>query len=144
MFRRLLVATDGSSLSAGAVTLAVGLARRLGADIVGFSAAEPYPYAGIGQLEPAVHARVQAAAAAQANGALAALEDAARTAGVACQTVLREVDPPWVGILDVAEDRGCDCIVMASHGRRGVAALLLGSQTQNVLAHARLPVLVVR
>jgi len=144
MFRKLLVATDGSALSVRAVERAVALARDLGAGVVGFSAIEPYPYIGFGQLEPAQVGQVQAAAAAHANDALAALETAARAAGVDCETVPREVDPPWLGILQMAEDRGCDCIVMGSHGRRGVAAVLLGSQTQHVLARSRLPVLVVR
>ena len=105
MFKRILVATDGSALSQRAVDTAVGLARSLGATLVGVTAVDAYPYVGIGQTEPSAYNEFQARAAA---------------------------------------DAGCDAIVMASHGRRGVSALLLGSETQHVLSQSSLPVIVVR
>ncbi len=144
MFKRILVATDGSELSRRAVDTAVGLARSLGATLVGVTAVDAYPYVGIGQSEPSAYNEFQARAAADAFDRLAALESAARAAGVAFEIQSRQGLPPWRAILDAAADAGCDAIVMASHGRRGVSALLLGSETQHVLSQATLPVIVVR
>jgi len=144
MFKKILVATDGSALSLRAVHTAIGLARSLGASVVGVTAVEAYPYVGIGQTEPAAYSEFQSRAAAEAFDRLAALEAAARAAGVSFETQSRQGVPPWRAILDVAADAGCDAIVMASHGRRGVSALLLGSETQHVLSKAELPVIVVR
>jgi len=144
MFKKLLVATDGSELSKKAVDTAVALARSLGASLVGVTAVDAYPYAGVGQMEPAAYSEFQAVASAQAFDRLAALETAAREAGVACECLSRQGAPPWRAILDTAAEHGCDAIVMASHGRRGVGALLLGSETQHVLAQSTLPVIVVR
>lgn len=144
MFKKILVATDGSDLSRRAVDTAVGLARSLGASLVGVTAVDAYPYSGVGQIEPAAYSEFQARAAAEAADRLAALESAARAAGVACECLSRDGAPPWRAILDAAAETGCDAIVMASHGRRGVGALLLGSETQHVLARSTLPVIVVR
>lgn len=144
MFTKILIATDGSELSNKAVATAVDLARTLNARLVGFTAARPYSYVGVGEIEPHLYAKMQAAAAAEANAALAAVEAAARAAAVQCENVLTETAQPWRGILDAAAARGCDLIVMASHGRAGLGALLLGSETQHVLTHSTLPVLVVR
>ena len=144
MFRKLLVATDGSELSQKAIDTAVGLARSLGASLVGVTAVDAYPYVGIGQMEPAAYGEFQALASAQAFDRLSALEQAAKVAGVPCQTLSRQGQSPARAILDTAAEQGCDAIVMASHGRRGVSALLLGSETQHVLAEAGLPVIVVR
>lgn len=144
MFKKLLVATDGSELSLKAIDTAVGLARSLGASLVGVTAVDAYPYVGIGQMEPAAYSEFQAIASAQAQGRLAALEQAARAAGVPCHTVSRQGLSPARAIVDAAGEQDCDAIVMASHGRRGVGALLLGSETQHVLAEASVPVIVVR
>lgn len=144
MFKKLLVATDGSALSRKAIDTAVALAHSLEATLVGVTAVDAYPYAGIGQTDPVAYNNFQAYAAAQANDRLAALEQAARAAGVACENVLCQTTQPWRAILDTAADTGCDAIVMASHGRRGIGALLLGSETQHVLARSTLPVIVVR
>jgi nucleotide-binding universal stress UspA family protein len=119
MFKKILVATDGSELSRKAIDVAVQLAKTVGAGIVGMTAVEAYPYAAVGEFSPAAYIDFQAHAAAMANDRLAAVERAAR-------------------------DAGCDLIVMASHGRRGLGAVLLGSETQRVLTHAECPVLVVR
>ena len=79
-----------------------------------------------------------------ASGRVQAAADAARAAGLTCQAHTVEAIHPWEAILDHAKNQGCDLIVMASHGRRGVTALLLGSETSRVLTHTALPVLVVR
>ena len=144
MFKKLLVATDGSALSERAVITAVGLARSLGASLVGVTAVDAYPYTGVGQIDPAAYSEFQAWASAQAFDRLEALEKAARAAGVPCESLSRQGAPPWRAILDTAAENGCDAIVMASHGRSGVGALLLGSETQHVLSQSTLPVIVVR
>jgi nucleotide-binding universal stress UspA family protein len=142
MTKRILVATDGSALSQRASALAVSLARSLGASVVGCAALPVYPYHGLGE-GAAAETAFQAQAAAAANDHMDVIEKAAQDAGVAFQRVLREGHPDDI-ILQSAETEGCDLIVMASHGRRGVSALLLGSETQKVLARTSLPVLVVR
>lgn len=142
MTRRILVATDGSELSRRATTVAVGLAKSLGAGLVGCAALPVYPYHGVGESAPA-EATFQAQSAAAANEHLDEVETIARAAGVAFARVLREGHPDDV-ILQAADAEQCDMIVMASHGRRGLASMLLGSETQKVLARSNRPVLVVR
>jgi nucleotide-binding universal stress UspA family protein len=142
MMERILIATDGSDVSQRAATTGVELAKALGASVVGCAALPVYPYHGVGEAAPA-EAAFQAQAAAAANGHLDALEREALDAGVPFSRVLREGHPDDI-ILQTAETERCDLIVMASHGRRGMAAMLLGSETQKVLARSIRPVLVVR
>ncbi len=142
MTQRILIATDGSELSQRAAAVGVGLARALGATVVGCAALPVYPYHGVGEAAPA-EAAFQAAAAARANEHLDRIERLAKDAGVAFARVLREGHPDDI-ILQAAESENCDMIVMASHGRRGLASVLLGSETQKVLARSSRPVLVVR
>jgi len=143
MTQRILVATDGSERSQRAVTAAVGLARALRASIVGCAALPVYPYHGLGGEGGAAEQSFQAQSAADGNRHLDDVERAAVAAGVAFTRVIREGHPDDI-ILQAADAEGCDLIVMASHGRRGVTTLLLGSETQKVLARSTLPVLVVR
>jgi nucleotide-binding universal stress UspA family protein len=142
MTQRILIATDGSELSQRAIAVGVALARKLGASVVGCAALPIYPYHGVGEAAPA-ELVFRSQAAAQGNRDLDAVGRAAAQAGVAFTAVLREGHPDDI-ILQAADAEGCDLIVMASHGRRGVASLLLGSQTQKVLARSSRPVLVVR
>jgi nucleotide-binding universal stress UspA family protein len=142
MTQRILVATDGSELSQRAAAMAIGLARALDAVLVGCAALPIYPYHGVGEAAPA-EAAFRAQAAATANEHLDAVEREAQAAGVRFERVLREGHPDDV-ILQAADAERCDLIVMASHGRRGMASLLLGSETQKVLARSQRPVLVVR
>jgi len=142
MTQRILIATDGSELSQRAIAAGIGLAQKLGVSVVGCAALPIYPYHGFGETAPA-EVTFRAQAAAVANGALDAVERAAAEAGVPFARVLREGHPDDV-ILQTADTEDCDLIVMASHGRRGVASLLLGSETQKVLARSHCPVLVVR
>jgi nucleotide-binding universal stress UspA family protein len=142
MTKRILVATDGSELSRRAAQVAIALAQSLGAAVVGCAAIPVYPYHGFGEAVPA-ESTFLAQAAAAANRQLDHIESEAAAAGVPFSRVLREGHPDDI-ILQAADTEDCDMIVMASHGRRGVAALVLGSETQKVLARSHRPVLVVR
>jgi nucleotide-binding universal stress UspA family protein len=141
---RILVATDGSDLSVKAIATAVELARALGAELVAFTTLPVYPYAGIGESSGIAAEDYQARAGAEASDRLAQAERMARDAGVSCHTSMLEYDAPYRGIIAAAEKHDCGLIVMASHGRRGVESLVLGSETQRVLTHTTRPVLVVR
>jgi nucleotide-binding universal stress UspA family protein len=147
MFKHILVPTDGSPLSRDAVARAIAFAKEAGARITLFYAEPDVPtaYAGMGALSSAqltqeVHARLDGAA----RDILAAAEQVARDAGVACDCLALVGNQPYALIIQAAESRGCDLIFMASHGRRGLSALLLGSETQKVLTHSTIPVLVYR
>lgn len=142
MTQRILVATDGTALSLRAAAVAIGLAQPLGATLIGCAALPVYPYHGVGEAAPA-EATFQAQAAATANQHLDELERLAAAARVPFVRALREGHAADI-ILQVAEAERCDLIVMASHGRRGMTSLLLGSETQRVLAGSTRPVLVVR
>lgn len=148
MFAHVLLPTDGSKLAARGIKVGVRLAKALGARISGVYVISPYVPAIYGEAAvyvPGVSPREHRKAAERAaKKALAAVEIEAETAGVACATVFVTDPQPWGGILRVARSRKCDAIVMASHGRGGLGGLLLGSETQRVLAHSKLPVLVVR
>ena len=141
---KILVATDGSELSDRAVKAAVGLARSLGAELVAFTTLPVYPYAGIGESSGLAAGEHQARAGAEASDRLAYVQRVAAEAGVACHTSMLEDDEPYRAIIAAADKHDCGLIVMASHGRRGVQALVLGSETQRVLTHTMRPVLVVR
>ena len=144
MFAKILVATDGSALSRRAIDTAVDLARGLGAALVGFTALPAYPYASVGEIKPADYSDFQARTGALANERLIVIDSAARAAGVVCTTTMAETAQPWRAIIEAARENDCDLIVMASHGHAGVSGFLLGSETQRVLTHATLPVMVVR
>ncbi len=144
MYTRILVPTDGSEITAKAVQSAVQLARLSGATISTLSVKEPFPYSAISEMQPVPPQEYYDAQERLATGRVQAVLDAAKAAGVAADGATIEALHPWEAILEHARERGCDLIVMASHGRRGVAALLIGSETQKVLTHSTLPVLVVR
>ncbi len=147
MFKHLLVPTDGSPLSQDAVARAVSFAREAGARITFFYAKPEAPaaYLGLGaisnpHLTQELHERLDRAA----HDILATAQQLAQAAGVDCQQLALVGDRPYELIIQAAESSGCDLIFMASHGRRGVTALLLGSETQQVLTHSKIPVLVYR
>jgi len=149
MFKHILLPTDGSALAAKGVKTGVRLAKALGARVTGLYVIEPY-------LPPIMPETAMMAGAAldprdydkatkgHAAKALARLDGEARGAGVRCATQSVSAAQPWQGILKVARARGCDAIVIASHGRGGLGGLILGSQTARVLAHSKIPVLVIR
>jgi nucleotide-binding universal stress UspA family protein/hemerythrin-like domain-containing protein len=143
MYKHLLVPLDDSELSICTVDKAVEFARSVGARVSFFTARPDYAATGDGILERTMAPENFALnAAGDARGILAKAEAAARAAGVEFTSMVTTSDRPYEAIIDAAENNGCDLIFMASHGRRGVRGLFLGSQTQRVLAHTRLPVLV--
>ncbi len=147
MYKNLLVATDGSKLSDKAVAHAIELARAVGATITAFYAAPDYPmpaYADGIVYEPVSRKEYAKLAEQDAEKILSKVVAKAKTAGVACKTTFDIATTPWEAILAAAKKSKADAIVMASHGRRGLSAVLLGSETQKVLTHTKLPVLVVR
>ena len=142
MYKRILVPTDGSEITAKAVQTATALARLCGAELFVLAVKEPFPYSAISEMQPVPP---QEFFDAQERVAAARVKAATDTAtGVTAHGHTVEALHPWEAILDHAKAQGCDLVVMASHGRRGVSALLLGSETQKVLTHGTMPVLVVR
>ena len=147
MFRNILVPTDGSALSLRAVRQAVQFAREQKARVTGlhvvraFEAGMTDDASVLHYLSPEQYA-VRSRAVAQKH--LAAVKEAAAAAGVRCELVQASGDYPFEEILRTAQRKKCDLIYMASHGRRGIARLLLGSETSKVLAHSTIPVLVCR
>ena len=145
MFKHLLIATDGSELSAKAVHEGARLAKALDARVTVLTVVETMPPVVVDGVifGPADEVRLRVAED-EAARVLEAAAAEVKTAGAACETVSVLDRTPYLTIIDTAKARGCDLIVMASHGRRGVAAILLGSVTQKVLAHSPIPVLVHR
>jgi nucleotide-binding universal stress UspA family protein len=147
MYTNLLVATDGSKPSEKAMVHAIGLAGKLGAKITAFYAAPDYPEPVYSEgiiYEMMSRKDYAAMAAADAEKILAKIAKKAEAAGVMCETRHALSRAPWEAILAAARKYKCDAIVMGSHGRGGLAALFLGSETQKVLAHSKLPVIVAR
>lgn len=144
MYQRILVPTDGSEITAKAVQSAITLAKLTGAALMTIGVKEPFPYSAISEMQPVPPQEFFDAQERIASAHVKAVMEAAAAAGVPCQGHTVEALHPWEAITEHASQSGCDLIVMASHGRRGVAALLLGSETQKVLTHTDLPVLVVR
>jgi nucleotide-binding universal stress UspA family protein len=147
-YRHLLACTDGSPRARKAVAAAAKLARACGAKLTVLFVVPPYvlpAYGEAAQYVPGVTPKLyKQRADALAKEVLAPAARIARVAGVGCETLAVSADEPWSGVLHAAHRRGCDLIVMASHGRGGLARALLGSETQKVLTHSRIPVLVVR
>lgn len=147
MYQRILVATDGSPLSDKAVKHAIALARAVGAKLVAFHASADYENLGLSEGSSVIarsRKAQEAAAERDAQKLLASVVRKATTAGVGCTPMHAMAAAPWEAILDAARKTRADAIVMASHGRGGLSALLLGSETQKVLTHSKLPVTVIR
>lgn len=145
MFKHILIPTDGSALSEEAVRQGIRLASSLGARVTGFHVIPKFHTSDVimGLLE-ANRDDYAKAAQAYANQHLGIVSRMAAEAGVTCDVAWRTSDDPAAEIVAAARQHGCDLILMASHGRRGVQAVLLGSETQKVLTHSRIPVLVHR
>ena len=145
MFKHLLVPTDGSELSEAAIQAAVQFAKSIKARVTGFYAMPKFHVLAYGP-EMVTDTRPEFAkdCKAHADRVLAVIVQAAKAADVPCETVLQTNDQPYEAIIATAKEKGCDLIMMASHGRSGMQAFLLGSETQKVLAHSRIPVLVFR
>ena len=148
MFKHILIPTDGSRLALRGAKAGVKLASALGARVTALFVVQPYFPAAYGEAAiyvPAVSPQeYKQASARAAKKALAAVEAQARAAGVACRALSVSDPQPWGGILRAARSRKCDAIALASHGRGALGGLILGSETQRVLAHSKIPVLVIR
>ena len=144
MFKRILFPTDGSDVTPRALQTTLQLARLTGATIDTLAVKEPFPYSAISEMQPVPPQEFFDAQERVAAARVKDVVDTATAAGLTCQGFTVEALHAWEAILDHATTKGCDLIVMASHGRRGMSALLLGSETQKVLTHTLLPVLVVR
>lgn len=147
MFKHILVPTDGSQLSDETVKRAIGFAKEAGARITFFYAKPAYPVAFYGEgafIDPTTPEKFAEMADQQATAILDACTRLAQESGVPCATSTAVSDIPYEAIIEAATAAGCDLIFMASHGRRGLGGLLLGSETQKVLTHSKIPVLVYR
>ncbi len=147
MFKHFLVPTDGSDLSEGTVARAVSLAKETGARITFFYAQPDFPMPIYGEgalIDPTTPEQFAKSAAAESERILGKAKDMANAEGVNADTDSVVSEVPYEAIIDAADRHGCDLIFMASHGRRGIAGLLLGSETQKVLTHSKTPVLVYR
>lgn len=146
MFTNILIPTDGSEKSQHAVRTAVQLAKIHQARITGIHVIPDYHLliAYEGAFDPVTEERIEQEAKARAERYLAFVRNAAEEAGVACDTVCETSDHPYDAIIKTAESKKCDLIVMTSHGRKGLAGVILGSETRKVLTHAKTPVLIVR
>ncbi|HTI16745.1 MAG TPA: universal stress protein [Trinickia sp.] len=144
MFKHILIPTDGSELSRKAVDGAIDLAQSVGARVTAYACLPQYPYATYADVVIEQPEDFLARSEREARLHLREVEDAARQAGVVCTSQTSVHPSPYLGIIEVAEHAGCDVIFMASHGRRGLGGLLIGSETQRVLTHSKIPVLVYR
>lgn len=146
MFKNILIPTDGSEHSQRAVHTAVELAKLHHGRITGIHVIPDYHLliAYEGAFDPITEERIEEEARSRAESYLAYIRKTAEEAGVPCDTVCETSDHPYDAILKTAENKNCDLILMTSHGRKGLAAVLLGSETRKVLTHTRVPVLVVR
>ena len=147
MFKRILVATDGSSLSKKAVGYAVSLAELSDAELVGLNVVARYPtsyFEGGVALSPTEVSRIEAQWMESGQSMVEAVNTQAAKKGVKVKMVVSKSDLVAESIIAAAKKHKCDLIVMASHGRKGIKRLLLGSETQHVLTHSTVPVLVLR
>lgn len=145
MFKHVLIPTDGSKLSDKAIDKGVKFAKQIGAKVTGFHAIPEFrTFTGIAEMLEQTAGQYKATAKVEAGKILDALRRVAEKAGVECNGETVFSDYPHEAIISVAQRRKCDLIVMASHGRRGLRGVLLGSETQKVLTHSKLPVLVLR
>lgn len=147
MFKHILVPTDGSQLSTDTARRAIAFAKEAGAQITFFFAKPDYPVTFYGEgalIDPTTPEKFAEMAEKQASEILAGHEAEAKAAGVTCAASSSVSDIPYEAIIAAAEQAGADLIFMASHGRRGISGLLLGSETQKVLTHSKIPVLVYR
>jgi nucleotide-binding universal stress UspA family protein len=145
MYSNMLLPTDGSELAGKAVQHGIALAKRLGAKATVLTVLPPFhTFTTDTQMIEDTPAAYRARMQKHADKTLSAAANAAQAAGVLCEKVQVEDEHPYRAIIDIAGSKGCDLIVMASHGRHGISALILGSETVKVLTHCKIPVLVHR
>ncbi len=145
MYKHILIPTDGTALSEQAVDKGLAFAREIGARVIVMMTIEPAPMVMMAMVQlTEQQQRYHQHASEQAARHLGEAAAKAKAAGVPCETVQVDHDHPYQAIIDTAVAKGCDLIAMASHGRRGISALVLGSETTKVLTHSTIPVLVFR
>jgi len=147
MFKHILIPTDGSELAGKAIAGGLRLAKALGAKVTAYHAIEAPEVQGVGDeafISTSSISAFETRLRERGERHFAAMLQAAEAAGVACETLMTHPETPDAGIIAAATDRNCDAIVMASHGRGDLAALLQGSTTHKVLAHSTIPVVVFR
>jgi len=147
MYNKILIATDGSAISRKAIKQGIALAKQLGATVVGFFSPVDYRlmfYPEVVTPLVAAEQEFEELSKKAATKRLSAVEKAANAAGVGYEGWYAASIVPWQAIIDVAREKKCDLIVMGSHGRGGLAGVVLGSQTAQVLTHSKIPVLVTR
>lgn len=141
MYKHILIPTDGSDLSEKAIEHGIALAKALGARVTALTVSDPFY---VSAFDASMVEQYKKHVAALAAKYLDVARNAASASGVACELLCLEHERPHRAIIDTADARECDVIVMASHGRRGVSAIVLGSETVKVLTHSTIPVVVVR
>lgn len=145
MFRNILIPTDGSPLATLAVDAGIAFAKEVGAKVTVFTVKEPFHFISVdAQQIESTRVQYEALADVHASNTLAAARAKAEAAGVSCDTDEVKAGDAYRAIIKKAEDIGADLIVMASHGRGGVGALILGSVAAKVLTHSTIPVLIYR
>lgn len=144
MFKKILLPTDGSELSAKAIQGGLEFAKALNASVVGVTVIEPYSYSNLSEYRPETLDDYEQRMMKSAAERLGMVADAAAKESVPVETLTVKSFSPFEAIIDTAKAKGCDVIFMASHGRRGLSAVLLGSETQKVLTHSTIPVMVYR
>ena len=145
MYKHVLIPTDGSELSSKAEAAGLTLARALGARATALTVTQPFQFIGTDPMMLVVsEPEYEKAQAARAEKTLERVKATAAAIGVPVETVRAVTGQPFDAIIATAKERGCDLIFMASHGRRGVAGLIIGSETVKVLTHTKIPVLVYR
>lgn len=146
MFKHILIPTDGTELSQKAIRTGIELAKFHGARVTGVHAIPDYHLmiAYEGAFDPVTEERIEKEARARADAYLGFIQTNADSAGVPCETVCETSDRPYEAIIKTADAKKCDLILLHSHGRKGLAAMLLGSETRKVLTYAKIPVMVVR
>jgi nucleotide-binding universal stress UspA family protein len=145
MFKHILIPTDGSKFANKVILYGIELAKIHNAKITGVAVSPAWHDADVGEFVAKISPEnYERSAAGHAAEWLAPLAEAAKAAGVPGEIVHVTDNHPWEGIIATAKSRGCDLIFMASHGRRGLAGLVIGSETHKVLTHTSIPVLVYR
>lgn len=146
MFKRILIPTDGSETSRSTLQACVGFAKEIGATVVGLHVLPEFEvFFNEGYMLPEdSREKLKRETESRAEKFLDEISVAAKAAGVNCETLFLAGDYPYEVIIKVAQEKNCDLIAMASHGRKGIKGMLLGSETQKVLTHSQIPVLVYR
>jgi nucleotide-binding universal stress UspA family protein len=148
MYHHILIATDGSELAGKAVNHGMALAKRLNIPVTAVTVTEPWSVLELGRMARQGNqnpiGQFEDMATAAATSILDKVKQVASSQGIACDVIHVQDQHPAEGIIAAAKDKGCDLIVMASHGRRGFDRVLLGSQANEVLTHSKVPALIVR